>query len=72
MLLQHLAAVNVIRHVHWRRPFLWKGGIYATASVWGEDSSFVWECILRVDLDQRRLATEYCFDKMPIRTNVTM
>lgn len=54
------------------RPFLWKGEVFATASVWGEDSSRVWECILRLDLDAGLLAAEFCFDEMPIRTNVTM
>ena len=54
------------------RPFLWKGGVYAMASVWGEDSSRVWECILRLDLDAGLLAADFCFDEMPIRTNVTM
>jgi hypothetical protein len=51
------------------RPFLWKGGIYAAASVWGENSTVTWECILRVDLDDQLLRTEYCFDKLPIQVH---
>ena len=51
------------------RPFLWKGGIYAAASVWGENSTVTWECILRVDLDHQLLSTEYCFDKLPIQAH---
>jgi hypothetical protein len=51
------------------RPFLWKGGIYAAASVWGENSTVVWECILKVDLDHQLLSTEFCFDKLPVQTH---
>ena len=40
--------------------------------VWGENSTVTWECILKVDLDDQLLSTEYCFDKLPIEAYHSM